>query len=116
MEFLRQLLLFVHLLGMAVLVAAFLLQRRTAAGGPLNPAWLHGSGLQLITGLALVGVLDVQRDDVNHAKPGVKLLVVLVIGVLALVHRKRDRLPNWLVPALAGLVVLNAGIAVFWAG
>jgi len=114
MEFLHQVLLFLHLLGMAVLVAAFLLQRRTAADGPLNSAWLHGSGLQLVTGLALVGVLDVQRDDVNHARAGVKLLVLLVIGGLALAYRRRASMPNWLVPALAGLVVLNTGIAVFW--
>jgi hypothetical protein len=114
MEFLHQVLLFLHLLGMAVLVAAFLLQRRTAANGPLNAAWLHGAGLQLITGLALVGVLDVQRDDVDHARAGVKLLVLVVIGGLALAFRKRDRMPNWLLPTLVGLVVLNTGIAVFW--
>jgi hypothetical protein len=117
MEFLHQVLLFLHLIGMAVLVAAFLLQRRTAAQGPLNPAWLHGAGLQLVTGLALVGVIEVQRDDVDHAKVGVKLLVALVITVLALVQRRRDpgaALPSWLVPSLAGLVVLNLGVAVFW--
>jgi hypothetical protein len=114
MEFLHQALLFLHLLGMAVLVGAFLLQRRTAAQGPLNAAWLHGSALQLVTGLALLGVIEVQRDDVDHAKLGVKLLVVLVVGGLALAFRRRDRMPAWLLPALAGLVVLNAGIAVFW--
>ena len=113
MEFLRQVLLFVHLLGMAVLVAAFLVQRR-AGDGRLNAGWLHGAALQLVTGLALVGVLDVQRDDVNHARAGVKLLVVVLIGALALVYRRRDRAPNWLAPTLAALVVLNTGLAVFW--
>jgi hypothetical protein len=114
MEFLREVLLFLHLLGMATLVGAFLLQRRTAASGPLNAAWLHGTALQLVTGLALVGVLEVQSDDVNHPKAAVKLLVALVIGALALAFRKRDRMPNWLLPTLAGLVVLNVGVAVFW--
>lgn len=114
MEFLRQVLLFLHLLGMAVLVGAFLLQRRTATTGPVNAAWLHGAALQLVTGLALVGVLDVQRDDVDHARAGVKLVVVLAVGVLALVYRRRDRMPGWLLPTLAGLVVINTGIAVFW--
>lgn len=113
MEFLHQVLLFLHLLGMAVLVAAVLLQRRTP-DGPLNSAWLHGVGLQLITGLALVGVLEVQRDELNDAKFGVKLLVAVAIGTLALIYRKRDRPPRWLVPTLAGLVVLNIAIAVFW--
>jgi len=114
MEFLHQALLFLHLLGMAVLVGAFLLQRRTAPGGPVNAAWLHGSALQLVTGLALVGVLDAQRDDVNHVKAAVKLLVLLVIGALALAYRRRDRMPGWVLPTLAGLVVLNTAIAVFW--
>jgi hypothetical protein len=114
MEFLHQVLLFLHLLGMAVLVAAFLLQRRTAAEGPINAAWLHGSALQLVTGIALVGVLEAQRDDVNQARAGVKLVVVLIIGGLALAYRRRDRMPRWLLPTLAGLVVLNTAIAVFW--
>jgi hypothetical protein len=114
MEFLRDALLFLHLLGMAVLVGAFLLQRRTAASGPLNAAWLHGTGLQLITGLALIGVLELQDEDVNNPKVGIKLLVALAIGGLALAFRRRDRMPNWLLPALAGLVVLNVGLAVFW--
>jgi len=114
MEFLREVLLFLHLLGMATLVGAFLLQRRAAASEPLNAAWLHGTTLQLVTGLALVGVLEVQTDDVNYLKYGVKLVVALVIGALALAFRKRGPMPKWLLPTLAGLVVLNVGVAVFW--
>ena len=59
-------------------------------------------------------MLEVQRDDANHPKVAVKLLVALVIGALALVFRKRDRMPKWLLPTLTGLVVLNVGVAVFW--
>jgi len=114
MEFLREVLLFLHLLGMATLVGAFLLQRRTAASGPLNAAWLHGTALQLVTGLALVGVLETQPAEVDYVKAGVKLLVALVIGALALAFRKRDRMPSWLLPGLISLVVLNVGVAVFW--
>jgi hypothetical protein len=114
MEFLREVLLFLHLLGMATLAGAFLLQRRTAAAGPLNAVWLHGTALQLVTGLALVGVLEAMPEEVDHAKVGAKLLVALVIGGLALAFRRRDRMPNWLLPALAALVVLNVGVAVFW--
>ena len=114
MEFLHQVLLFLHLIGMAVLVAAFLLQRRTGATGPLNSAWLHGAALQLITGLGLVGVAEAQDAELDNVKFSVKLLVLLVIGGLVLVFRKRDPLPSWLLPTLAGLVVLNVGVAVFW--
>lgn len=113
MEFLRLVLLFLHLLGMAVLVGSFMVQRR-AADGPLNAGWLHGSALQFVTGLALVGVKEAQDADLDHAKVAVKLLVVLVVLGLAFLGRRRDPLPAWLNPALAGLVVLNVGVAVFW--
>lgn len=115
MEFLRLVLLFLHLLGMAVLVGSFLVQRRTAPDGPLNAGWLHGGLLQLLTGLALVGVKEAQNaPDLDHAKVGVKLTVLVVVLVLVLVGRRREPLPAWLTPALAGLVVLNVGVAVFW--
>lgn len=114
MEFVRQVLVFLHLLGMAMLVAAFLLQRRAGMTGPLNKAFEHAAGLQLITGLALVGLTEASDRDVNHIKIGVKLLVVLVILVLALVYRKKQSVPAWLAPTLGGLTVLNVGVAVFW--
>lgn len=127
MEFVRLVLLFLHLLGMAVLVGSFLLQRRTAPRGPLSAGWLHGALLQLVTGLALVGVNEAQDADLIHAKVGVKLLVLVAILGLVLFARRQgggtagtDRsedtgtLATWVVPALAGLVVLNVGIAVFW--
>lgn len=114
MEFLRLVLLFLHLLGMAALAGSFLVQRHTAASGPLNAGWLHGSLLQLVTGVALVGVNEAQDNDLDHVKVAVKLVVLLVILGLVLVGRRRDPLPAWLVPAVAGLVVLNVGVAVFW--
>ncbi|GGM59426.1 hypothetical protein GCM10012275_33240 [Longimycelium tulufanense] len=121
MEFVRNLLLFLHLLGMAILVAMFFLQRRTAPEGPLNnpegplnKGWLHGSVLQLLTGMGLVGVAEVMDRDLNHVKIGVKLVVVVVIAGLAVGFQNRERIANWLTPTLAALVVLNTGVAVFW--
>ncbi|SHG50363.1 hypothetical protein [Streptoalloteichus hindustanus] len=114
MEFVRNLLVFLHLLGMAALVAAFLLQRRTAPGGPLNKAWLHGSLLQLLTGIALVGVAEAAHREVNHVKIGVKLVVLVVIAGFAAGMSSKKTIPAWLTPTLAALVVLNTGVAVFW--
>ena len=114
MEIVRQLLVFLHLLGMAVLVGTFLLQRRIAPQGPLNAGWLHGSLLQLLTGLALVGVNEAQGKDLDHARTAVKLLVlVLILGIYVGVRRRRN-LPTWLAPVMAGLVVGNTAVAVFW--
>jgi len=114
MEFVRLLLVFLHLLGMAVLVATFFLQNKAPKGDPPNKGWLHGTGLQLLTGVALMLLAPATDQDYNHMKLGIKLLVVLVIGGLALFYTTKRRSPNWLNPALGGLVVLNVGLAVFW--
>jgi uncharacterized membrane protein SirB2 len=114
-EFVRLLLLFLHLLGMAILVGMFLLSRRAPADAPLNVGWVHGAALQLITGMGLLAIRDITHAPHNHAPLVAKLVVLLVIGVLALVYvRRRVPAPTWLNPTLAGLVVLNVGVAVFW--
>ncbi|MGH3759108.1 hypothetical protein [Actinophytocola sp.] len=115
MEFVRLLLVFLHLLGMAVLVGMFLLSRRAPAGAPLNVGWVHGAALQLITGLALQLLAPFTDTEYSHVKLGIKLLVLLVIAGLALVYViRRVAAPSWLPPTLAGLVVVNVGLAVFW--
>lgn len=115
MEFVRLLLVFLHLLGMAMLVGMFLVQRRMPAGSPLNQGWLHAAALQLITGLALQLLAPATDADYNSMKLGIKMLVLLIIGALALVYViRRVPAPKWLPPSLLGLVVLNVGLAVFW--
>lgn len=116
MEFVRLLLVFFHLLGMAILVGTFLLQRRAVAGATLNQGWLHGVALQLVTGLALQLLAPTFPDtDYNNAKLGIKMVVLLVIGGLALTYViRRIPAPRWLNLSLGGLVVVNVGLAVFW--
>lgn len=115
MEFVRLLLVFLHLLGMALLVGMFLVQRRAAGDAPLNKGWLHVAALQLITGLALQLLAPATDQDYNGMKLGIKMLILLVIGALALVYViRRVPAPKWLPPSLVGLVVVNVGIAVFW--
>ncbi|SHL13824.1 hypothetical protein SAMN05443637_1197 [Pseudonocardia thermophila] len=117
MEFLRLLLLFLHFIGMAVLIGAFIAQmRQKPEDGGRRPSAgiLHGALTQLITGLALVGIREGALDmPVDHVKIAVKLLVVLVIVVLALVGRRKS-LNNALFGAVGVLAVLNVAIAVFW--
>lgn len=115
MEFVRLLLVFLHLLGMALLVGMFLVQRRAPAGAPLNQGWVHVAALQLITGLALQLLAPATDADYNAMKLGIKMLVLLVIGALALTFViRRVPAPKWLPFSLVGLVVVNVGIAVFW--
>jgi succinate-acetate transporter protein len=116
MEFLRQVLLFIHFLGLASLLGGLLVQVK----GPerrILAAVLHGALTQLVSGVLLVGVLEGLDDPahpVDNAKLGVKLVVVLIITVLAWLNRKKQAIPNGLFFTLLALTVLNVGVAVFW--
>ena len=114
MEIVRLLLVFVHLLGMATLVAAFLVQRRTAPDGSLAGVWLAGAVTQLASGVALVGLAPLTGAEYDDIKNTVKLLVLLVIAGLVVAYRNRRHVPRQLPAALGGLVLLNVGVAVFW--
>jgi hypothetical protein len=114
MSFVRDLLVFLHLLGMATLVGAFLLQLRAGPGAPLTKGWLHGGALQLVTGVTLQLIAPATDADYNNAKLGIKLLVLLIIGALVVFFMIRRTTPRWLPFTLIGLVVANVGLAVFW--
>jgi hypothetical protein len=87
MDFLRDLLLFIHLLGMAALFGGALVQLRDA-DHVVNSAMLYGALTQVVSGLLLVGVIEGQDDPIDHTKIGVKLGVALVIAVLCWINRR----------------------------
>jgi hypothetical protein len=114
MDLLRDILIFLHFLGLASLFGGLFVQVK-ADPRVVNNAVLHGILTQVVTGLLLVGLLEADEDATpNHAKIGVKLAVALVILVLVLANRKKPALPNGLYLGLLGLTVLNIGVAVFW--
>lgn len=114
MEFLQHLLLFLHLLGMGIMVGTFLVSRRAPADSPVNMGWVHGATLQLVTGIGILIILDSTHAPHIHTPLIIKFVVTLVIGGLALTFRRRGAAPNWINPTLGALVVLNVGLAVFW--
>jgi hypothetical protein len=118
MEILRNILLVLHFVGLASLLGGVLVQLRSIRTGDARilPAILHGAYLQLVTGVALVGVIQgADLDEVDNLKIGVKLVVLLVLTALAIVYRRRTtRIPQWVVPVIGGLTLLNIVIAVFW--
>jgi hypothetical protein len=114
MEILRDILVFLHFIGLAALFGGLFVQLKSDPR-VVNNAVIHGVLTQLVTGLLLVGVLEGTDDvEVNNAKIGVKLLVALVIGVLAFANRKKTSIPNGLFFGLLALTVLNIAVAVFW--
>ena len=113
MDFLRDVLLFLHFNGLAALFGGLFVQVK-AHPRVVNNAMFHGILTQLVTGLLLVGVLEAGDHEVDNAKIGVKLLVALVIGALILVNRKKQALADGLYVGLLGLTALNIAVAVFW--
>jgi hypothetical protein len=118
MEILHNILLVLHFIGLASLLGGFLVQMKSfkTKSAVINPAILHGALTQLVTGLALVGVaeMDPDNDALNYAKIGTKLTVLLVIYVLALVNRKKSSVPTPIIGAIGALTILNIVLAVFW--
>jgi hypothetical protein len=116
MDFLNDVLVFLHFLGLAALFGGLFTQLR-ADRRVVNAAVLHGSLTQLVTGLLLVGLREAQEEPVPdqfHLKIGVKLLVTVVVVGLAFALRKAPALKNAQFLTLLGLTVLNVGVAVFW--
>ncbi|WP_141012617.1 hypothetical protein [Nocardioides sambongensis] len=113
METLRLILLVVHILGYAALIGGLLVQ----AGTPekkVNSAMRDGVGTAFLAGLALVGVLEADGGDVNHAKVAVKFTIGLVLLVLVMANTRKERIPNGLWAGLLALSVIEVLVAVLW--
>ena len=119
MEFVYNVILVLHFIGLASVVGGFLVQMKSADKG-VNPAMLHGALTQLVTGVLLVGIVEMgmylpyEGYAIDNAKIGVKLLLTVVITVLAFVGRKRTPPQVGFWGAIGALSIANILIAVFW--
>ena len=116
MQFLYNLILVLHFVGLASLLGGFIVQMKSADKG-VNPAMWHGALTQLVTGVLLVGIAEsgsLEGDPLDTTKISVKLLVVLVITVLAFIGRKKQppQVPLWGV--IGALTLVNVIVSVFW--
>lgn len=115
MDLLNSVLVFFHILGAAALVGGWLatFKKRTVGRFQFIGAWV-----QLVTGVALVGLASMGDGDVNHIKIGVKSLLLIVVLVTAWIGRskvKRDEaVPAGIAHSVGGLALINIGLAVFW--
>lgn len=118
MEILKNVVLALHIIGVAALLGGVLFQIRAIKAGTARvlPAILHGAWTMLVTGLLLVGLQYPlgRGDDLDNTKVAVKLVVLVAILVIALVNRKRERLATWVLPTLGVLTVANVFIATIW--
>lgn len=108
--------LILHFIGLAGIIGSWLAvikDPRVVAG------MLHGAILQVVTGIALVGLREAQDTvDVNHMKIGIKLVIALIILAVAIVGLRKEKQNPGSTAALAhtagGLGILNVIIAVVW--
>lgn len=115
MEMIYNWLVIFHFIGLASLVGGFLVQMRVKPR-KVNPAMFHGALTQLVTGLALVGMVgaDLVDKSVDYNIITVKLLITLVVTFLVIKNRKKDSVTNGLWGAIGGLSILNIVIAVLF--
>jgi hypothetical protein len=111
-EALRLVLLYLHLIGFALLLGGALTQYLTGKLR-INPAMLWGAGIQVVTGLGLAAPLR-DGDEPAPAKLVVKLLLGLMIFVMVFFSRKREAVNSGHFMAIIGLTLVNAAVAVFW--
>jgi hypothetical protein len=80
----------------------------------LNPGVIHAGLSALVAGIVMVGILpQVEPEEtVNHAKIGVKALVLAGILFLGYKNVKKDSLKTSVWATMLGLTVLNIVIAV----
>lgn len=105
--------LILHFIGLAGIIGGWL---ATIKAPVMNKGILHGAIIQVVTGLLLVGIREMQDGDVNHMKIGIKLLVAIVILVIAVVGLRKEAAAAGSSRALANtagiLGVVNVAIAV----
>jgi hypothetical protein len=118
MELVYNLVVVLHLLGMAALVGGWVAFTRGAAS---TEVMVWGARAQVVTGLVLVGLAEgVGSLDkhVDNSKIGVKLVVALAAAGCIEVARGRARRrggdAKGLVQAAGGLGVLNVLVAALW--
>jgi hypothetical protein len=113
-EALRLVLRYAHLIGFALLLGGAVVQY-VAGRLRINPAMLLGATVQVVTGLALAAPLRGGDDDEpSPVKLAVKGVIAVMIFVMVFFSRKREVVNRGHFLAIAGLTLLNAGVATFW--
>ena len=114
MELVIHIFVVLQLLGMATILGGWIAQR---TGGRGMPYLVWGARAQLVTGLLLVGLNEMNDESLNHVKIGVKLIVAIAVAACAEIANARAKKGSpapTLVDAAAGLTVVNVLVAALW--
>lgn len=115
MKILFDILVFLHIIGATMIVGIWIGQMKKPT---VHPRQFDGAVLQLITGIAMMGLIPALDMDANYAKLGVKFTVALVVAVLAFIGRRKykkdEPISKGLAHSVGGLALLNIAIATLW--
>jgi predicted transcriptional regulator with HTH domain len=119
MAIVTTILVILHFIGLSYLLGSFLVEIKDVVRGQgkVMRGMLDGALLQLITGVALVGIYSaglVEGEEVNNTKITFKLAIAVIVYVLALVFRKRIPAPSAVLWTIGGLTLVNVILAVAW--
>lgn len=116
MEILRGIVLLVHLVGFAVLFGAWIVELVNGKRG-ITRVMNWGLAIAGVAGLALAAPWGIEYD-LDYAKIGTKLVILVIIGALLGIGAGRQRKSGSVPPAIfwpIGILTLaNAAIAVLW--
>ncbi|WP_083707236.1 hypothetical protein [Intrasporangium flavum] len=118
MDLVYNLLVVLHLLGMAAIVGGWIAVR---SGRTVIAPVVWGARAQIVTGVLLVGIASAIKDDehtVNNTKIAVKLLIALVVAAMAEIghaRSKRGEDAGTFLDVAGGGAVVNVGVAALWA-
>ena len=115
MNIVYNVMVFLHIIGAAMIVGIWIGQMKKPT---VHPRQFDGAVLQLITGIAMMGLIPALDMDANYAKLGVKFTVALVVAVLAFIGRRKykkdEPISKGLAHSVGGLALLNIAIATLW--
>ncbi|MET3951992.1 hypothetical protein [Arthrobacter sp. UYEF36] len=115
MNIVYNIVVFLHIVGAAMIVGIWIGQMKKPT---VHPRQFDGAMLQLLTGVALMGLIPALDIDADYAKLGVKLVVAVAVGVLAFMGRRKykkgEDVSRGLAHAVGGLALLNVAIATLW--
>ena len=115
MKIVFDILVFLHIIGASMIVGIWIGQMKKPT---VHPRQFDGAMLQLITGIAMMGMIPALDINANYAKLGIKLVIALIVGVLAFIGRRKykkgEPISKGLAHSVGGLALLNVAIATLW--